>query len=113
MYGNLVYKFKRIVGKHFHYQFKKITKHDKRMGYRMDSMRRSGLHALNINPTTVNSFGFEKGKDQKSIQSSTIPDLDTIWESDKTLENKTHKRVKRSALFQQVITRLKETDKTA
>ena len=33
---------------------------------------------------------------------------DTIWESDK---NKTHKRAKRSALSQQTMTRLQETDK--
>ena len=37
---------------------------------------------------------------------------DTIWESDKTQENITQTRAKRSALSQQVTTRLKGTDKT-
>ena len=39
-----------------------------------------------------------------------VPHLtrDTIWENDK---NTTHKRANRSALFQQAITRLQETDK--
>ena len=36
----------------------------------------------------------------------------TIWESDKNTRNITHKRSKRSALSQQVITTLQETDKT-
>ena len=41
-YGNLVYKFKRIVGKpNLSDQFKKIFKHYKRVGYNMDSMRHS------------------------------------------------------------------------
>ena len=37
---------------------------------------------------------------------------DTIWESDKTQENITYKRAKRSVFSQQVTTRLKETDMT-
>ena len=37
---------------------------------------------------------------------------DSIWESDKTQENITQKRAKRSALSLQVITRLQGTDKT-
>ena len=36
---------------------------------------------------------------------------DTVWESDKTQENITYKRAKRSALSQQVTTRLQEIDK--
>ena len=40
LYGDLVYKFKRIVGKpNFSDQFKKIIKRYKRMGYNMDIMR--------------------------------------------------------------------------
>ena len=35
-----------------------------------------------------------------------------IWESDKTLENITYKRVKRSALSQQMTTKLQGTSKT-
>ena len=43
-----------------------------------------------------------------------VPHLtrDTIWESDKTQENIKHKSAKRSARAQQVITRLRGTDKT-
>ena len=37
---------------------------------------------------------------------------DTTWESGKTQENITHRRAKRSALSQQVTTRLQRTDKT-
>ena len=41
-YGDLVYKFKRIVGKpNFSDQFKKIVKRYIRVGYNMDSMRQS------------------------------------------------------------------------
>ena len=56
-YGDMVYKFKRIVGKPtFHDQFKKIIKHYKIVGYSMDSMRQSAC--LLINPITVYSYGF-------------------------------------------------------
>ena len=38
-YGDLVYKFKRIVGKpNFSYQFKKIVKRYIRVGYNLDIM---------------------------------------------------------------------------
>ena len=38
-YGDLVYKFKRIVGKpNFSDQFKKIIKHYKKVGYNLDVM---------------------------------------------------------------------------
>ena len=41
-YGDLVHKFKRIVGKHsFHDQFKKIVKYYKIEGYSMEIMRQS------------------------------------------------------------------------
>ena len=39
--------------------------------------------------------------------------LDTTWESDKTQENIIYQRAKRSALYQQVITRLQEPGKKA
>ena len=56
-YGNLVYKFKRIVGKpNFSDQFKKIIKRYKRVGYNMDIMRQSAC--LVVNPITVDSYGF-------------------------------------------------------
>ena len=56
-YGNLVYKFKRIVGKpNFSDQFKKIVKRYTRVGYNLDIMRQSAC--LVVNPITVYSYGF-------------------------------------------------------
>ena len=56
-YGDLVYKFKRIVGKpNFSDQFKKIVKRYIRVGYNMDIMRQSAC--LVLNPITVYSYGF-------------------------------------------------------
>ena len=56
-YGDLVYKFKRIVGKpNFSDQFKKIVKRYIRVGYNLDIMRQSACLALN--PFTVYSYGF-------------------------------------------------------
>ena len=51
-YGDLVYKFKRIVGKpNFSDQFKKIVKRYIRVGYNLDIMRQSAC--LVLNPITV------------------------------------------------------------
>ena len=51
-YGDLVYKFKRIVGKpNFSDLFKKIIKCYKRVGYNLDTMRKSAC--LTVNPITV------------------------------------------------------------
>ena len=56
-YGDLVYKFKRIVGKpNFSDQFKKIVKRYIRVGYNFDIMRQSAC--LVLNPITVYSYGF-------------------------------------------------------
>ena len=56
-YGDLVYKFKRIVGKpNFSDQFKKIIKRFIRVGYNLDIMRQSAC--LVLNPITVYSYGF-------------------------------------------------------
>ena len=56
-YGDLVYKFKRIVGKpNFSDQFKKIVKRYIRVGYNLDIMRQSA--SLVLNPITVYSYGF-------------------------------------------------------
>ena len=56
-YGDLVYKFKRIVGKpNFSDQFKKIVKHYIRVGYNLDIMRQSAC--LVLNSITVYSYGF-------------------------------------------------------
>ena len=57
LYGDLVYKFKRIVGKHFFSdQFKKIVKRYIRVGYILDIMRQSAC--LVLNPIMVYSYGF-------------------------------------------------------
>ena len=56
-YGDLVYKFKRIVGKpNFSDQFKKIVKRYIMVGYNLDIMRQSAC--LVLNPITVYSYGF-------------------------------------------------------
>ena len=57
----------------------------------------------------------EEGKGQESIQSSTThdPEQDMVREGIKTQENITYKGAKRSALSQQVTTRLQEIDMTA
>ena len=56
-YGDFVYKFKRIVGRHnFSDNFKKIIKHCKKVGYNMDIMLQSAC--LVVNPITVYSYGF-------------------------------------------------------
>ena len=56
-YGDLVYKFKRIVGKpNFSDQFKKIVKRYIRVGYNLDIMQQSAC--LVLNPITVYRHGF-------------------------------------------------------
>ena len=56
-YGDLVYKFIRIVGKpNFSDKFKKIVKRYIRVGYNLDIMRQSAC--LVLNPITVYSYGF-------------------------------------------------------
>ena len=56
-YGDLVYKFKRIVGKpNFSDQFQKIVKRYIRVGYNLDVMRQSAC--LVLNQITVCSYGF-------------------------------------------------------
>ena len=56
-YGDLVYKFKRIVGKpNFSDQFKNIVKPYIRIGYNLDIMRQSAC--LVLNPITFYSYGF-------------------------------------------------------
>ena len=56
-YGDLVYKFKRIVGKpNYSDQFKKIVKRYIRVGYNLNIMRQSAC--LVLNPIKVYSYGF-------------------------------------------------------
>ena len=54
-YGDLVYKFKKIVGRaDFSDQFRKIIVRYKRIGYNRNIMRQSAC--LVFNPITVNNF---------------------------------------------------------
>ena len=54
-YGDLVYKFKKIVGRaDFSDQFRKIIVHYKHIGYNINIMRQSAC--LVFNPITVNNF---------------------------------------------------------
>ena len=56
-YGDLVYKFKTIVGNHnCSDQLKNIIKSYKRVGYIMDIMRQSAC--LVVNPIAVGSYVF-------------------------------------------------------
>ena len=56
-YGDLIYKFKKIVGRaDFPDQFKKIIVRYKRIGYNINIMRQSAC--LVFNPITVNNFAF-------------------------------------------------------
>ena len=56
-YGDLVYKFKRIVGKSsFSEKFKKIVKRYISLEYNLDIMQQSAC--LVLNPITVYSYGF-------------------------------------------------------
>ena len=56
-YGDLVYKFKQIVGKpNLSDQFKKIVKRYIKVEYNLDVMQQSACQVLN--PITVYSYGF-------------------------------------------------------
>ena len=57
-YGDLVYKFKQIVGRAgFSDQFRKIIVRYKRIGYNINIMRQSAC--LVLNPITVNNFAYD------------------------------------------------------
>ena len=54
-YGDLVYKFRKIVGKNdFPYHFKKIIVRYKKVDYNINVMRQTAC--LFVNPIKVNSF---------------------------------------------------------
>ena len=56
-YGNLVYKFRKIIGKNdFPYHFKKIVVRYKKIGYNINVMRQTAC--LVVNPIKVNSFAY-------------------------------------------------------
>ena len=57
-YGDLVYKFRKIIGKKkdFSYHFKKIVVCYKNIGYNINVMRQTAC--LVVNPIKVNSFAY-------------------------------------------------------
>ena len=56
-YGDLMYKFKKIIGKYdFSYHFKKIIVRYKEIGYSIDVLRQTAC--LVVNPVMVNSFAY-------------------------------------------------------
>ena len=56
-YGNLVYKFRKIIGKNdFPYHFKKIIVRYKKIGYILNVMRQTAY--LVVYPFKVNSFAY-------------------------------------------------------
>ena len=56
-YGNLVYKFRKIIGNnYFPYHFKKIIVRYKKIGYNLNVMRQTSC--LVVNPIKVNSFAY-------------------------------------------------------
>ena len=56
-YGDLVYKFRKIIGKNdFPYNFKKIIVRYKKIGYNKDVLRQTAC--LVDNPIKVNSFAY-------------------------------------------------------
>ena len=56
-YGDLVYKFKKSIGKNdFPYHFKKIIVRYKKIGYNIDVLRQTAC--LVVNPIKVNSFAY-------------------------------------------------------
>ena len=55
-YGDLVYKFRKIIGKYdFPYHFKKIiVRYEKKIGYNIDVLQQTAC--LVVNPIKANSF---------------------------------------------------------
>ena len=57
LYGDLVYKFRKIIGKNdFPYHFKKIVVRYRKIGYNINVMRQTAC--LDVNPIKVNSFAY-------------------------------------------------------
>ena len=56
-YGDLVYKFRKIIGKnYFPYHFKKVIVRYKKVGYNINVMRQTAC--LVVNPIKVDSFAY-------------------------------------------------------
>ena len=57
LYGDLVYKFRKIIGKYnFPYHFEKTIVHYKKIGYKTDVLRQTAC--LVVNPIKVNNFAY-------------------------------------------------------
>ena len=57
LYGDLVYRFRKIIGKNdFPYHFKKIIFRYKKIGYNIDVLRQTACFV--VNPVKVNSFAY-------------------------------------------------------
>ena len=75
-YGDLVYKFRKIIGKNdFPYHFKKIIIRHKKIGYNIDVLRQTAC--LVVNPIKVNSFAylFHCGRSGFRLNDGTILNL--------------------------------------
>ena len=56
-HGNLVYKFRKIIGEtDFPYHFKEIIVRYKKVGYNIDVLRQTAC--LVVNPIRINSFAY-------------------------------------------------------
>ena len=56
-YGDLVYKFRKYIGKYdYSYHFKKIIVHYKKISYNIDDLRQTAC--LVIKPIKVNNFAY-------------------------------------------------------
>ena len=56
-YGNMMYKFRKIIGKYdFNYQFKKIIVRYKKIGYNIDVLRQTAY--MVVNPIKVNNLAY-------------------------------------------------------
>ena len=72
-YGDLVYKFRKIIGKYyFSYHFKKIIVRFKNIGYNIDVLRQTAC--LVVNPIKDNSFAYF-GRSGLGLNDGTILNL--------------------------------------
>ena len=72
-YGDLVYKFRKNIGKNdFSYHFKKIIVRYKKFGYNIDVLRQTAC--LVVNPIKVNSFAY-LGRSGLRLNGGTILNL--------------------------------------
>ena len=72
-FGDLVYKFRKIIGKNdFSYHFKKIIVRYKKTGYNIDALRQTTC--LVVNPSKVNSFAY-LGRSGLRLNDGTILNL--------------------------------------